>query len=166
MNTPQWIVVHHSGGTDLNPLQDSSNYTVDQCNIDHKARFNFKSSLGWWVGYQYFIDKEGKATQCRADKEEGAHTIGKNNSSIGICLAGNFDATMPTARQIEALKTLLIEKSKEYNIPKENIVPHRTFAKKTCYGNKLSESWARDLIVVSGNEHIVSQIQELLKKIK
>jgi len=34
----------------------------------------------------------------------------------------------------------------QFKIPKENIIPHRTFAKKTCYGNKLTDEWARNLV--------------------
>lgn len=143
---PLHLIVHHTGGSDANPLQDSSNYTVAQCNQDHKVRFNFKSKLGWYVGYQYFIDKFGTVTQCRLDDEEGAHTIGQNTSSIGICLAGNFDATLPTESQKTALKTLLEKKMAEYSIPVANIVPHRKFATKTCYGNKLVDDWAQKLV--------------------
>lgn len=139
------LIIHHSGGTDANPLQDSSNYTVKQCDADHKLRFGMKSSLGWYVGYTYFIDKKGVITQTRKDGEEGAHTIGLNSTSIGICLAGNFDATLPTEAQKVALKGLLEKKVKEFNILPSSIVPHRKFANKTCYGKKLSDTWARDL---------------------
>ena len=76
------IIVHHAGGTDSNPLQDSSNYTVAMCNNDHKARFNMLSSLGSYVGYHYFIDKAGVVTQTRADTEEGAHCVGYNNTAF------------------------------------------------------------------------------------
>ncbi len=146
MNVPGYIICHHSGGTDANPLADSSSYTVEQCNLDHQRRFNFKSTLGWYVGYQYFIDKGGKVTQCRADNEEGAHTIGMNLKSIGICLAGNFDATLPTQAQVDALKDLLGRLVALYSIPTAKVVPHRTFAKKTCYGRKLSDTWAASLV--------------------
>ncbi len=154
---PNNLIVHHTGGTESNPLQDSSNYTVYQCNQDHKIRFGMKSSLGWWVGYHYFIDKNGVLTKTRKDLEEGAHTKGYNNTaydkvnfpqnlSVGICLAGNFDTTLPTEAQKATLKKLLTDKTKEYGIALKNIVPHRAHAQKTCYGNKLGESWARNLL--------------------
>lgn len=143
---PTKIILHHSGGTDAEPMGDSSNYTVVMCNQDHKARFNFLSSLGWYVGYQYVIEKDGKVTQCRKDDEEGAHTIGQNKSSIGIMLCGNFDATHPSERQKSALQKLLKEKMAQWSIPKEEIYPHRKFAVKTCYGKNLSDTWGRDLV--------------------
>ncbi len=147
MSKPQYIIVHHTGGTDANPKQDSSGYTVKQCDADHKARFNMKSSLGWYVGYQYFIDKEGIVTQTRNDLEEGAHTIGRNFDSIGICLAGNFDVTLPTQAQIDALQKLITYKKYQYSIPVDNIYPHRHFANKTCYGMRLTDDWARSLLL-------------------
>lgn len=150
------IIVHHTGGTDANPLQDSSNFTVKECNLDHQIRFNMRSSLGWYVGYHYYIDKYGVVTQTRVDTEEGAHCQGWNNhpgdiaarASIGICLAGNFDATMPTQAQIQALTSLLVAKRNQYGIDPANIVPHRAHASKTCYGNHLSEGWARGLLAI------------------
>lgn len=147
MNKPAWLIVHHSGGTDANPLQDSSNYTVAQCDADHKIRFNMLSRLGHYCGYHFFIDKQGVVTQTRMDDEEGAHTVGQNLSSLGICLAGNFDATLPTDAQILSLKNLLIQKSAQYSILPSNVVPHRHFAVKSCYGNKLPDGWAASLLV-------------------
>jgi hypothetical protein len=146
MNNPKYIIVHHSGGTDADPMADSSNYTFEQCNQDHKVRFNFISTLGYYVGYQYFIDKAGKITQARSDSEEGAHTIGKNLESLGVCMAGNFDATLPTEAQKTTLKAFIKEKMDQYSIPTENVVPHRTFAHKTCYGKLLEDTWAQNLI--------------------
>lgn len=167
MNVPTYLIVHHTGGSDTNPLQDSSNFTFAQCNELHKQRFNFISSLGYYVGYHYYISKDGTVKQARADNEEGAHTIGYNTSSIGICLAGNFDATLPTETQIASLRNLLSQKSQEYSIRSTDIVPHRKFAQKTCYGNLLSDDWAKNLLnqTISNNNQIVSEIQDLLKKI-
>jgi len=148
INTPKYLIIHHAGGTDANPLADSSNFNFSQCNELHKQKFNFKSSLGFYIGYHYYIEKDGKITQGRADSDEGAHTIGYNNQSLGICLAGNFDATLPTQAQIDALKGLLLKKMSEYGITADKIVPHRKFASKTCFGKKLSDSWAADLVKV------------------
>lgn len=156
------IIVHHSGGTDANPMQDSSNYTVQMCNNDHKKRFNMRSSMGWYVGYHYFIDKKGVLIQTRDDQEEGAHCVGYNNHpgdpvskrSIGIHLSGNFDATDPTKAQVDTLTALLKRKLLEHKIDPKNIRPHRGFASKTCYGMRLKESWARDLVKPAPTQHV------------
>lgn len=160
--SPQFIIVHHSGGTASNPLADSSNYTVAMCDRDHKARGFGISSLGYHVGYQYIIEKDGKVTQCREDNEVGAHTIGKNDRSIGIMLSGNFDATLPTAEQTESLKKLLLQKISEWDLHPNMIVAHRHFAEKSCYGKKLSDSWARDLVKEAQNPLASFTSMELL----
>lgn len=139
-NLPSYLIIHHTGGTDLDPLADTSHHTFEVVDGWHK-------SLGWGkIGYHYFIEKDGKVTQGRQDNEEGAHTKGYNLKSLGICLAGNFDATKPTTAQTEALRTLLKAKVKQYNVLPARIVPHRVFAAKSCYGKHLSDTWAQDLI--------------------
>ena len=145
-NTPIYLIVHHTGGSDADPLNDSSNFTFKQCDALHKAKWNFRSSLGFYVGYHYYIEKDGTLYQARADTDEGAHTVGYNLKSIGICMAGNFDATMPTEPQKSTLKKLLLQKTAQYNIPAINVLPHRKFAIKTCYGKLLADEWAQDLI--------------------
>jgi len=67
----------------------------------HK-KFDMLSSLGWNVGYNWFVDVDGKLTQCRADGEEGAHTIG-HNKELAICFAGNG---LPNRKQINSIRTL------------------------------------------------------------
>lgn len=151
------IILHHSGGTDSDPMADSSNYTLEMCERDHKRRFpNMRSSLGYYCGYHYFIDKKGKVTQTRQDWEEGAHCVGYNNhpgddpskSAIGIHLSGNFDATLPVDEQKRALKPLLLRKMAEYSLPASKIQPHRKFAHKTCFGNRLPDNWGEKLVEV------------------
>lgn len=146
INKPEFLIIHHFGGIDSDPLYDTSNQTVEIVNEWHRRLWDFKSTLGWYCGYHYVIEKSGKITQCRADNEEGAHTKGMNLKSIGVALAGNFDATLPTAEQTEALAELLKELSIKYSIPATKIVPHRKFANTNCYGNKLSDDWAANLL--------------------
>jgi N-acetyl-anhydromuramyl-L-alanine amidase AmpD len=167
LNKPQWLVIHHTGGTDKNPLADSSNFTFKQCDDYHKLLWNYKSSLGFYCGYHYYIEKNGKVYQARADSDLGAHTVGYNDKSIGICLAGNFDSTMPTAAQTKALGTLLMQKLKEHNLRATAIVPHRKFAVKTCYGNKLPDTWAQLQVstsIVEEVDKLHAQVHDLLVK--
>jgi len=155
-NKPEFLIVHHTGGTDANPLADTSHHTFKIVDAWHRT-------LGWEkIGYHYFIEKDGKVTQGRDDNYHGAHTKGYNEKSIGICLAGNFDATLPTDKQTEKLRELLQRLSDKYKIPKEKIFPHREFATKTCYGRRLSDEWARDLIKkVINKEPILKKLAEL-----
>ena len=137
-NFPAMIIVHHSGGTDANPLLDTSNQTAQIIEQYHLSK-------GWeGLGYQYVIHKNGDVWKGRPEHYHGAHTVGHNNDSIGICLVGNFDATLPTKEQETALKGLITDIRGRYNVG-DNIYPHRKYAQKTCYGNKLLDTWARDL---------------------
>ncbi len=139
-NYPEHLIVHHSGGTDLVPLADTSHHTA-------KIMEEWHIGKGWdGLGYHYVIHKDGEVWRGRPEHRNGAHARGYNTKSIGICLSGNFDATLPTKAQETALKDLLLKTSAKYDIPYDKIIPHRNVANKTCYGNKLSESWARELL--------------------
>lgn len=139
-NNPEWLIIHHSGGTDSDPLADTSHHTAKMMEEWHIKK-------GWeGLGYTYVIEKDGKVWAGRPEHYHGAHTEGKNSKSIGICLAGNFDATLPTKEQEDSLRELLIVLTAKYAIPKDKIVPHRTFARKTCFGKKLSDKWAQGLL--------------------
>jgi hypothetical protein len=140
LNKPTVVITHHTGGTDANPLADTSGHTVDIINEWHKKRWpDFVSRLGYHVGYHYFIDRQGNITQTREHSEEGAHCIGMNRSSIGVCFAGNFDLTLPTAKQLVAWNRLYKKLRLEFpNIP---TFPHRRYASKSCHGKRLSDTY-------------------------
>lgn len=141
MNKPEYIIVHHTGGTEANPKADTSHHTASMIKQWHLAK-------GWDdIGYNWVIEKDGKIVKGRDEKKSGAHAIGYNSKSIGICLSGNFDVTYPTKEQEVSLGKLLKEVMERYpNIPIAKIVPHRTFATKTCYGKLLADGWAATLI--------------------
>lgn len=147
MNKADCIIVHHTGGTDSNPQADTSGHTFETVNEWHRRQWNFRSSLGHYIGYHFFIDKAGKVTQGRSYTDVGAHCLGKNTSSIGVCLAGNFDVTDPTPQQVESLKVLLKRLMLDLNVPPTRIYPHRKFANKTCYGRRLNDQWASSLVM-------------------
>lgn len=167
MNKPEYLIIHHFGGTDKDPLFDTSNQTFEIVNEYHKSLWNFKSSLGFYTGYHYIIEKDGKVTQGRADSDVGAHCIGYNDKSIGIAMAGNFDLTLPTEAQIDSIKKLMKKKIDAYGIALENVVPHRKFANKSCYGKNLSDDWAKNLLVdpaKPSREDIINQAQALINQ--
>lgn len=174
----QWIIVHHEAPPQI--VQGDRFKIVDE----------YHKSLGWdGIGYQWFIEKSGEIKKGREETATGAHTIGKNNESIGICLAGNFDLEMPTESQIKTLTSLLKEKMTQYGITADKIVPHRYFATyslasqgaqgpntspwktwdntqpyKSCYGSKLGDDWIKELLE-DNREDIKRQIKELVDKL-
>lgn len=129
---PRFIIIHHGAGP----------FDFKQVNNHHKNRWGFKSSLGYYAGYQLFIEYSGKTYQARADNEEGAHTIGNvsgyfNKCSIGICLQGNSEKEHPTYFQLDVLKGLIDKKQKEYNIPNDRVYGHRRVFNTLCPGKYL-----------------------------
>lgn len=136
---PTKIILHHTAVSyDKNPdqWQATNNY--------HKSKWNFKSSLGFYAGYHYEISKAGVVRQARRENEQGAHTVGQNGTSIGICLDGDFDKELPTLLQEQSLKKLLKEIIARY--PGIVIKYHRNFASKTCPGKRIPDDWANKLI--------------------
>ena len=161
MNTKEYLIIHHTGGTDANPLADTSHHTAKIVDEYHKSK-------GWdGIGYNYFIEKDGKTVIGRNIEKTGAHTIGYNDKSIGICLAGNFDATLPTLAQEKALTILLNELRIKYQIPVQKIVPHRTFANKSCYGRRLADDWAQKMVEpIISKATILNEIDRLRKLVE
>jgi hypothetical protein len=155
LNAPNKIIAHHFGGTDADPLADSSKQTAQDVDKWHSQRWKgftskvFKNHQGkfYHVGYHFVIERDGTVVQCRDYYEEGAHTFGQNKSSIGIALAGNFDVTKPTVKQLNAFKKVFKEINQRFpKITEKEIYPHRKFSSKTCYGTNLSDTFFTELL--------------------
>lgn len=134
-NVPTQIIVHHDGVS-------RAGASFDIIDAFHKTREFPLSSLGFYVGYHMWIERDGFVRRAREDNEEGAHTKGQNFASIGIGLAGNFDAEDPTPEQIASLGALLAQYCTKYNLQATRIFPHRRYAGKSCYGLRLDDNWA------------------------
>lgn len=87
------------------------------------------------IGYHYVIDLDGTVETGRDENETGAHCVGYNKSSIGICYIGGLDRNLNpkdtrTDKQKEALWNLVIKLLAKY--PNANVYGHNEFAKKAC----------------------------------
>ncbi len=139
-NVPVKIIVHHTADSSAGPQ-------FDKVDVYHKQRGFYRSSFGYYVGYHYLIERDGSVRQAKEDNEEGCHTIGENISSLGICLSGNFDIELPTQQQIDALGNLMVNKIAQLNIAEDAVFPHRKYANKDCYGTRLTDIWARAVLL-------------------
>lgn len=139
--TPKQIIVHHDGVSRKGP-------SFDIVNDFHKSERFPISSLGYYVGYHFWIERDGTVRQARRESEIGAHTIGQNYTGLGIGLAGNFDKEDPTAAQVAALGQLMSRLCFTYSIPADQIFPHRKYSPKTCYGSRLSDTWAQGVYLL------------------
>lgn len=138
LHGPKHIMGHHSAGV----------WTLEQVNNHHKNRWGFKSSLGYYVGYHYWIDYDGTVTQTRSDHEEGAHCVERGNphywnkNAVGICLRGDKTKTKIFDAQLEGWDKLVKKLSKKYNIPKNDVFGHQEIQATLCPGYLMS--WIKD----------------------
>lgn len=86
----------------------------------------YHRSLGWSsIGYHFLIRRSGEVESGRPITKQGAHVLGLNDRSIGICYAGHGDITPLTPAQFESGVDLGVRLAKIYDISIENIVGHR-----------------------------------------
>lgn len=90
---------------------------------------------GWrTIGYHFVVDLDGRIEDGRPVNQIGAHCIGHNKYSIGICYVGGLDpngqpADTRTDAQCVALRALIRTLTERYHCP---TFGHRDFARKDC----------------------------------
>lgn len=118
------IIVHCSD------TREGMDYTVDDIRKWHLQR-GFSD-----IGYHYVVYRDGSVHTGRNVDVSGAHCVGHNANSIGVCYIGGHEAVgdgykdTRTEAQKKALLSLLSELKKFY--PSATIHGHREFAAKAC----------------------------------
>lgn len=138
----RYIVLHHSA--------------TNAGSVAGFHKFHTEQGYGG-IAYHFVIGngngmKDGEVVETFRWKEQisGTHASvnswGHNVYGIGIALVGNFEEREPTPKQLSVLTDLIRRLSKQYNIPKENIIGHREvhfdddsekFERTLCPGKKL-----------------------------
>ena len=118
-----FIVIHHAA---------KSECTAEDVHTWHRQNE--------WLGisYHFFVAKDGKITRGRPEMAEGAHAVGYNDRSIGICLEGHFDFEEVPQAQREALIELLRYLQSIYTDAR--IVRHRDVNPTQCPGYKFDDN--------------------------
>jgi len=95
------------------------------------------------IGYHYFISVDGLVHPGRSLEEVGAHAVGHNSRSIGICLCGTRKFT---AAQWLSLRESV--NSLRKNLPDAKIVGHRDMPNvaKECPGFSVAEWLAAGMV--------------------
>ena len=137
-NKPSFIVIHHS----YTPDHPGSNMT------ESIKKYHIETNKWSDIGYHYVIEYDKDYPCIKKGREEdisGAHAIGFNIRSIGICVVGNFDEESLPQDKGEVLIHLIQRLMRKYSIPKENVIGHReTYLlrekpiERSCPGKKLS----------------------------
>jgi len=87
------------------------------------------------IGYHYLIDIHGNILKGRDEEIPGAHVVGRNANSIGVCYVGGLgvDSKPKDTRnpaQKNALEGLLVSLLMKY--PESTIHGHNEYSNKAC----------------------------------
>ena len=95
---------------------------------------------GWaTVGYHFVVSPTGRIFLGRPVDRLGAHVLGHNVGTVGICLMGNFDVEQPTAAALASLEHVRVRL-----VPGGAAVPllghrdHRGHESSACPGRRLT----------------------------
>lgn len=104
---------------------------------------------GWRdIGYHFVIDRDGAIARGRQLEQIGAHTVGKNKGTIGICLIGGHGSSADdtfsenyTEDQDKAVRSLIEQLRKQYPAITK-VTGHNDYAAKACPGFRVA-TWLR-----------------------
>jgi len=136
---PKRIILHHS-------------LTADGQTVSWGAIRRFHRETNGWrdIGYHVgieLVNGQYEALFGRMLNEPGAHTLGHNHDSIGICLVGNFDLAPPPPEQWDLAVRICHVFRGLIGIPASMIFGHRDFAEKSCPGKHFDlEKFRRDVV--------------------
>lgn len=125
------IIVHCSA------TPEGRDFTIDQIRRWHLER-GFSD-----VGYHYVVYRDGSVHQGRQESVIGAHCLGHNSRSIGVCYIGGCasDGKTPkdtrTPAQKRALRSLVDRLLAKY--PGATVHGHYEFAPKACPSFKICD---------------------------
>lgn len=109
-------------------------------NVQDIAKWHIKKGLKN-IGYHFVIYLDGTIKKGRPIEESGAHCLGQNKNSIGICYIGGIDKNgLPkdtrTAAQVRAMDNLLKELLEELRDIQTGLTitvhGHREYTNKAC----------------------------------
>lgn len=109
MNTPKKVILHCSATPDYKKGHISFDL-FGASDIDSWHR----SEKGWdMIGYHEVIRRTGLLEHGRPHTMHGAHTLGHNVDSLGVCYIG---LSYPTKEQIDTLGTVFLKFLADYGI--------------------------------------------------
>jgi len=128
------VILHHSGDA-------AYGKQFNKINTWHRQQGFPKSSLNYYVGYHYVIERDGTIKQARQENEIGAHDQGENVDSIGICLVGDFNKERPTESQANAAARLFGFVRARHGISLTRVENHRVDDTTDCPGSNIPDNW-------------------------
>lgn len=117
------IILHCSA------TKEAQHFTADDIDRWHKARGFAK------IGYHHVVYLDGSVHKGCDESLIGAHCLGHNATSIGVCYIGGLDAAgNPKDTRTEAQKTALdaLVTNLKGRYPNAKVHGHNEFAAKAC----------------------------------
>ena len=133
----KYIVLHHSVSPDHPTLR----------NFDDIKRWHVENNGYRDIGYHYVVEYvNGKltTTQGRAEWDTGAHCISRNKDSIGICIVGNFQDTVPGEELYGVVADLCKDIMTRHTI--KEIGGHNQYDATACPGKNFDVERVRQLV--------------------
>lgn len=109
------------------------------------------------AGYHFYIRKDGAIYRGRPENVVGAHAVGHNATSIGVCFEGDFNKEIPSQKQIDTGLELVSYLKKKYKI--KNVKGHGDLMATDCPGK-----WFPMEQFLSGKENLVLSFQRAASK--
>jgi len=126
----KYLSIHHTSSPGDNPQ-------FDAVNKYHKGKWDMMSRIGYYVGYNYMIEKSGRLRQARQIGEETMAQKGHNFDTISVCLAGDFNVEHPTEAQKATLTAFILDMKDKY--PDIKVMGHRDLQEnRTCPGKNFN----------------------------
>lgn len=130
-------VIHHSYRPDR-----ACGATKAQERADMLGMHRYHAGQGWGgIGYNFLVTQSGNRYEGRGWGRTGAHTAGRNSSSVGICLVIDGSRHAPTPAAVEAVEAIIAEGVRlDFIAPAHRRAPHDEFAAKVCPGELVKPS--------------------------
>lgn len=150
----KYIVLHHAA---------VSKCTAADIHRGHQEK-------GWaGIGYHFFVRKDGSIYRGRPIGAVGAHCLGWNEVSIGICAEGNFQTDIMPDAQKFALADLVSWLRFVY--PEAKVVGHKEMMATSCPGQnypleelkeekKMVEAWKQTIIDEALQKGLITEPHE------
>jgi hypothetical protein len=124
--------------------------------LEAVRRFHVETN-GWSdIGYHVIIGPDGSIWLARPIEEIGAHCKGRNDTSVGVAFAANFDSEDPATSGLAVGHQAVAALCTRFNIPPERVFFHRDFSPKSCPGTNVDrEDFRRavDIVLAVTDSH-------------
>ncbi|KAJ8679793.1 hypothetical protein QAD02_015580 [Eretmocerus hayati] len=96
-----FVIIHHSH------TPTCTNRTECEKRVRSIQNYHMNSKMWRDIGYNFLVGEDGNAYEGRGWGITGAHAVGYNSKSIGICVIGSYVDRIPNDGAIEAVKNLI-----------------------------------------------------------